>query len=89
VAFVTITEMSKKDYTISKSRGDKMWTCKVTDSYGNVSINYFKNVEECSKNIYYVWDNEDNKADKDDLMSKAVEESIRMDMDRGIEPCLD
>ena len=80
--------MSKRDYTISKKKGE-LWTCKVTDSYGNVSINYFKNVKECSKNIYYIWDNEDNKVDKDDLMSKAIEESIRMDMDRGVKPCLD
>ena len=80
--------MSKRDYTISKKK-DELWTCEVTDSYGNVSINYFKNVEECSKNIYYIWENEDVKVDKDDLMSKAIAECVQMDIDRGVEPCLD
>ena len=80
--------MSKRDYTISKKK-DGLWTCKVTDSYGNVSINYFKNVKECSKNIYYIWENEDNKVDKDDLMSKAIAECVQMDIERGVEPCLD
>ena len=80
--------MSKRDYTISKKKGE-LWTCKVTDYYGNVSINYFETDKECMKQIYYIWENEDSKADKDDLMSKAIEESIQMDMDRGIEPSLD
>ena len=88
MASVTITEMNKRDYTISKKKNE-LWTCKVTDSYGNVSINYFKSVEECSKYIYYIWENEDIKVNKDDLMSKAIEESIQMDMDRGVEPSLD
>ena len=80
--------MNKRDYTISKKKNE-LWTCKVTDSYGNVSINYFKNVEECSKYIYYIWENEDNKIEKDDLMSKAIAECVQMDIDRGVEPSLD
>ena len=88
MAFVTITEMSKRDYIISKKK-DELWTCKVTDSYGNVSINYFETDKECMKQIYYIWENEDNKVDKDDLMSKAIAECVQMDIDRGIEPSLD
>ena len=80
--------MSKRDYTISKKKNE-LWICKVTDYYGNVSINYFKNVEECSKNIYYIWENEDNIVDKDDLMSNAIAECVQMDIDRGVDPSLD
>ena len=34
-------------------------------------------------------ENEDNKVDSDDLMSKAIAECIQMDIDRGVEPNLD
>ena len=34
-------------------------------------------------------ENEENKVDKDDLMSKAIAECVQMDIDRGVEPCLD
>ena len=81
--------MSKRDYEISRKIGDKMWTCKVTNSYGKSHINYFKTEKECSEHIYYTWENEDNKVDKDDLMSNAIAECVQMDKDRGVEPCLD
>ena len=80
--------MNKRNVTISKSKG-VMWMCEVTDSYGITHVNYFETAEEASKWTYYIWENEDVKVDKDDLMSKAIEESIRMDMDRGVEPSLD
>ena len=80
--------MSKRNYTISKKK-DELWTCKVTDSYGNVSINYFETDKECMKQIYYIWENEDNIVDKDDLMSNAIAECVKMDEERGVEPSLD
>ena len=36
-----------------------------------------------------MWENEDNKVDSDDLMSKAIAECVQMDKDRGVEPSLD
>ena len=35
-----------RNYNIYKRKG-KMWTCEVTDSYGNTSVNYF----ELKKNV--------------------------------------
>ena len=84
--------MSKRNVNIRRSWNKyigKMWTCEVTDSYGITHVNYFETTEEASKWTYYIWENEDVKADEDDLMSNAIEESIRMDMDRGVKPCLD
>ena len=80
--------MSKRNVTISKSNGT-MWTCEVTDSYGIAHVNYFETELEASKWVYYIWENEDNKVDKDDLMSKAIAECIQMDEERGVEPSLD
>ena len=81
--------MSKRNVNIRKRVIAKMWTCEVTDSYGITHVNYFKTELEASKWTYYIWENEDVKVDKDDLMSKAIAECIQMDIDRGVEPNLD
>ena len=81
--------MSKRDYKISKSRGDKMWTCVVTDSYGNTHTNYWETAEKASNWVYYVWRVEEMEVDKDELEAKAIQECIQMDIDRGVEPSLD
>ena len=81
--------MSKRNCNISKKQNAKMWTCEVTDSYGITHVNYFKTELEASKWTYYMWENEDNKVDSDDLMSKAIAECIKMDEERGVEPSLD
>ena len=83
--------MSKRNYEISKKANTTMWTCKVTNSYGETHTNYFETAKQCSEHIYYTWENEVdvNKFVKDDLMSKAIAECIQMDIDRGVEPNLD
>ena len=81
--------MSKRNCNISKKQNAKMWTCEVTDSYGITHVNYFETEEGASKWVYYIWENEDNKVDKDDLMSKAIAECIQMDEERGVEQSLD
>ena len=80
--------MSKRNVEISKSIGT-MWKCKVTDSYGITHVNYWETQEQASRWTYYIWENEDNKVDKDDLMSNAIAECVKMDKDRGVEPSLD
>ena len=80
--------MSKRNVKISKSNGT-MWKCEVTDSYGITHVNYWETQEQASKWTYYIWENEDNKVDKDDLMSKAIAECVQVDIDRGVEPNLD
>ena len=79
--------MSKRNYNISKR--NLLWTCEVTDSYGNISVNYFETKEDCIKQVYYIWENEDNKVDSDELLSNAIAECVRMDEERGVEPYLD
>ena len=81
--------MSKRNCNISKKQNAKMWTCEVTDSYGITHVNYFETELEASKWTYYMWENEDNKVDSDDLMSKAIAECIKMDKDIGLESNLD
>jgi hypothetical protein len=66
-----------------------VWKCEVTDSYGITHVNYFETELLASKWVYYIWENEDNKVDKDDLMSNAIAECVQMDIDRGVEPSLD
>ena len=81
--------MSKRNYNISKKLNAIMWKCEVTDSYGITHVNYFETEEKASKWVYYIWENEDNKVNSDDLMAKAIAECIQMDEERGIEPSLD
>ena len=80
--------MNKRNVEISKSNGT-MWKCEVTDSYGITHVNYWETQEQASHWTYYIWENEDNKVDKDDLMSNAIAECVKMDKDRGVEPSLD
>ena len=56
---------------------------------GITHVNYFETELLASKWVYYIWENEDNKVDKDDLMSNAIAECVQMDIDRGVEPSLD
>ena len=80
--------MSKRNVKISKSNGT-MWKCEVTDSYGITHFNYWETQEQASKWTYYIWENEDNVVDVDELETKAIQECIQMDIDRGVEPNLD
>ena len=80
--------MSKRNVKITKANGT-MWECEVTDSYGITHVNYWETAEQASKWADYVWRNEEIEVDSDELMSKAIEECIQMDIDRGVEPSLD
>ena len=79
-----------RDFEISKKK-NQWWTCKVTDSYGNVSVNYFETTEECMKQVYYIWENEEHfhKQDSMELLNNAIAECVKIDIERGVEPCLD
>ena len=85
--------MNKRDYEISKRASATMWTCKVTNSYGETHINYFETERQCCEHIYYTWENEVNPAflkhSSDELLSNAIAECIKLDEERGIEPNLD
>ena len=80
--------MNKRNVKITKANGT-MWKCEVTDSYGITHVNYWETQEQASKWTYYIWENEDNVVDVDELETKAIQECIQMDIDRGVEPSLD
>ena len=92
--------MSKRDYIISRRAGATMWTCEVTDSYGETHTNYFETERQCREHIYYTWENEVDPLAKeraehwrDDLLTNAIEECIKLDKEAGItseyRDCLD
>ena len=83
--------MSKRDYEISRRAGATMWTCKVTNSYGETHTNYFETEKQCREHIYYTWENEVDvdKFVREDLLNNAIAECIKIDEKRGIEPYLD
>ena len=81
--------MSKRDYEISRKAGDKMWTCKVTNSYGETHTNYFETERQCREHIYRTWENEGKRVNSDELLSNAIAECVKMDEERGVEPSLD
>ena len=83
--------MSKRNYEISKRAGDKLWTCKVTNSYGKTHTNYFETVDQAREHIYYTWESEVDvdKFIKDDLLNNAIAECVKLDEARGVKPDLD
>ena len=65
--------MNKRNYTISKSAGDKMYTCYVIDNNGLESTNYFETEQECINHVYWKWENEAFfQQDSDKLLAKAI-----------------
>ena len=78
-----------RNYKIFKKQNRKMWTCEVTNSYGITHVNYFDTEQDASEWVYYIWENEDNKVNSDELLSNAIAECVRKDEERGVEPNLD
>jgi len=76
-----------RDYKISKKAGDKMWTCKITNSYGETHINYFETTRQCDEHIYYTWENEVSPAflkhANDALLANAIKECKEIDEKAG------
>ena len=86
--------MSKRNYEISKRTGAKMWTCTVTNSYGETHTNYFETERRCREHIYYTWENEVSRAflkhASNDLLAKERAEHWRDDLlYKAIEDCIE
>ena len=82
--------MSKRNFKISKKEGE-WYNTEVTDSYGNEYYNWFEHAHEANKWIYYIWENEDwfNSVDKQELLTNAIHDCIKIDEKNGKEPLLD
>tara|TARA_R110002012_G_scaffold8337_2_gene38391 strand:- start:488 stop:736 length:249 start_codon:yes stop_codon:yes gene_type:complete len=82
--------MSKRNFKITKKDGE-LYNAEVTDGYGNEYQNWFETADQANEWIYYVWEKEDwfNSANSQDLLANAIQECIRLDKERGVEPNLD
>ena len=76
-----------RNYNIIKYKGNTHYTVNVTDSYGQKHTSFFVTKQECSKYAYEVWANEVKQ--EEDLLSKAITNCIKLDINRGVEPKLD
>lgn len=82
--------MSKRNFKITKKDGE-LYNAEVTDGYGNEYQNWFETADQANEWIYYVWEKEDwfNSTNSQDLLANAIQECIRLDEERGVEPNLD
>ena len=84
--------MSRK-ITIDKHQGNTHFSISVFDSYnkeyhlGYCTYINEENVEEINESSEEIWNNEVKPVE--DLLSNAIEECIKLDEERGIEPNLD
>ena len=77
--------MSKRNYEISKRRGHAMYTCKVTDSYGEEYTNYFETEDECMNNIYFIWSKEKEWFEDDgEALANAIWGCTKLDEELGL-----
>ena len=76
-----------RDYNITKYKGNTHYTVNVTDSYGQEHTSFFRTRQECGEYVYEVWTNEVKQPE--DLLSKAIANCVKLDINRGIEPKLD
>jgi len=76
-----------RDYNITKYKGNTHYTVNVTDSYGQEHTSFFRTRQECGEYVYEVWTNEVKQPE--DLLSKAIANCVKLDINRGVEPKLD
>ena len=69
-----------RDFSITRKKGE-WYNTKVTDSYGNKYQSYFESAHECSKWIYYIWENEEwfNSVDSQELLGRAIQQCKEID----------
>ena len=69
-----------RDYKIYKEMRDVMWTCKITDRYGNQSTNYFETEEEASAHVDWMFTGGEDMLKRlredDALLAKAVKACV-------------
>ena len=77
--------MNKRDYSITRKEGE-WYKAKVTDSYGQLYMNYFEHAYEANDWIYSVWEREDwfNSVDSDELLANAIWGCTKLDEELGL-----
>ncbi len=76
-----------RDYKITKYMNNTHYIVNVVDSYNQEHTSFFRTIEECHQYVYKVWENEVKP--KEDLLSKAIANCVKLDINRGVEPILD
>ena len=72
-----------RDYKVTKKSGE--WhSAEVTDSYGNEYQNYYETEQECINWIYYIWENEKNSVNSQELLHNAIENCKKIDEENNI-----
>ena len=72
-----------RDYKVTKKSGE-WYNTEVTDSYGNEYQNYYETEQECINWIYYIWENEKNSVNSQELLHNAIENCKRIDEENNI-----
>tara|TARA_R110002124_G_scaffold264164_1_gene430700 strand:+ start:323 stop:577 length:255 start_codon:yes stop_codon:yes gene_type:complete len=74
-----------RDYSITRKEGE-WYKAKVTDSYGQLYMNYFEHAYEANDWIYSVWEREDwfNSVDSDELLANAIWGCTKLDQELGL-----
>ena len=76
-----------RDFSITRKK-DEWYDTRVVDSYGNKYQNYFETAYEANKWVYYIWENEDNKLDKQELLANAIHNCKRLDKSNNLRDIL-
>jgi len=76
-----------RNYNINKYKDNTHYIVNVTDSYGQEHSSFFRTIEECSNYVYETWSHEVQQ--KEDLLSKAIANCVKLDTNRCVEPILD
>ena len=78
------SNMSKRNYTISKKDGE-LFNVELTDSYGEVYQNYFHTIEEASAWICQIWEDEEIlQQDSMKLLEDAIYGCTKLDEELGL-----
>jgi len=75
--------INMRDYKVTKKSGE-WYNTEVTDSYGNEYQNYYETEQECINWIYYIWENEKNSVNSQELLHNAIENCKKIDEENNI-----
>jgi|TARA_A100001201_G_scaffold89172_1_gene78103 hypothetical protein len=81
-----------RNYNIKKFKGNTHYSVRVVDTYGREKGNFFRDLQDCYKFVYEIWDNEQpltNEEIEQNLLSDAIANCIKIDKQNNINLNLD
>ena len=79
---INTNNMNKRNYNITKHKGNTHYQVYVTDSYGREKGNFFTELQECYDFVYKVWEQEQPLTDKEvkqELLNSAILNCIQLE----------